>query len=103
MAHVMKMHLPVALLAMMEDNTWPGECLIVQGSSISRPTAAEISQNYVFVKPLVKVCQSYAPCFKQQMFAAVFFLSGPIAILVSCDIHQMFSRLVLTTCLDVAE
>lgn len=51
----MKSHLPVAIIAMIEDGTWPGECLMVTGNLIARPTAAEIAQNYVFLKPIVMV------------------------------------------------
>jgi len=38
---------------MVDDGSWPGESLIVIGDTCTRPTAAELAQNYCFIKPLV--------------------------------------------------
>lgn len=94
MAHVMKQHLPVTLLAMIDNNTWPGECLMVQGNPIARPTSAEISQNYVFVKPLVKVCPRFAPCssFSICQLCQCLFPAEPISIGIGFNTDQVISK-----------
>ena len=60
-AALMKRHLPPSLLAMVEEGTWPGECLLVMGNPLSRPSASEIAQNYVFLRPLVILSPRRAP------------------------------------------
>jgi len=61
-AKVMRQHLPVALLEMIEAGTWPGECLVVMGNPLVRPSAPEIAQNYCFLKPLVAISPTKVEC-----------------------------------------
>ena len=52
-AIVMKSCLPSSLLSMVDEGTWPGDGLFVLADANSRPSAAEVAQNYCFLKPVV--------------------------------------------------
>ena len=66
LAIVMKSCLPPSLLAMVDDGTWPGSCLMVVGDPDGKPSAAEVAQNHCFLKPLVMKYPSKAikPCIR---------------------------------------
>jgi len=38
---------------MVDEGTWPGDGLFVLADANSRPSAAEVAQNYCFLKPVV--------------------------------------------------
>ena len=57
MAALMRQHVPPSLLATVNDGTWPGDGLLVMGNPMSRPSASEIAQNYIFVRPLAIMSQ----------------------------------------------
>jgi len=61
LAIVMKSCLPPSLLAMVDDGTWPGSCLMVVGDPDGKPSAAEVAQNHCFLKPLVMKYPSKVP------------------------------------------
>lgn len=52
-AFTMLKHLPPTLIEMIDNGTWAGDGCMIMVNGISRPTAAEIAQNYCFLKPLV--------------------------------------------------
>ena len=60
-AALMKRHLPPTLLGMVDAGTWPGDGLLVMENPLSRPSASEIAQNYVFLRPLVILSPRRAP------------------------------------------
>ena len=50
---MLKRNLPVALLDMINNETWAGKGCMVLGSMVTKPSAAEVAENYVFLKPMV--------------------------------------------------
>ena len=60
LAFKMKRNLPVSLLGMIDDGSWPGQSLLISDSDLARPTATEIAQNYVILKPVVERCPCHA-------------------------------------------
>ena len=47
---MLKRNLPVALLDMINNETWAGKGCMVLGSMVTKPSAAEVAENYVFLK-----------------------------------------------------
>ena len=53
LATMMRGFLPVALLDMIEKETWAGDGLLMLENLVVKPSADEIAQNHCFLKPLV--------------------------------------------------
>ena len=53
--------MPIAAMNMFEKKTFEGGALILLSSEITNPSQAEISQNYVFLKPMIQDSPSCVP------------------------------------------
>lgn len=56
----MRNHLTPAVVEMIQDENWKGSELIVLESMVTRPSAHELSTNYVWAKPLAMASPSKA-------------------------------------------